>query len=717
MKKPLLLAFVLALIGLFFLLDLQRYFTLEELKDNLSVFTAWRDAHPVLASAIFFAVYVAVTALSLPGAAVMTLAAGAMFGFLWGLVLVSFASSVGALLAFLLGRYIFREAVQSRFGSRLKTFNEGMRRDGAFYLFSLRLVPVFPFFVINLLMALTAIKAWTFYWVSQLGMLLGTMVYVNAGTQLAQIDRLSEVASPALLLSFLLLALFPLLARYLLRQLQRRRVYARWRRPRRFDRNLLVIGGGSGGLVSAYIAAAVKARVTLVEAAEMGGDCLNTGCVPSKTLIRTARAAQQIREGRRYGLRDSEPDFSFSEVMQRVHEKIRAIAPHDSVERYRDLGVDVIEGYARLVDPWTVEIDRGDGDRQRVTSRSIVLATGAEPVIPAIPGIEQIEHVTSETLWDHFAALERGPGRLLVLGGGPVGCELAQALVRLDIRVTLVHRGARLLPREDEEVSELVCTALRASGVDVRLGCEVVSFRRNGDEQQALINTADAEGENLAFDTALLALGRRPRLSGYGLEELGVPTDGTVVTNRFLETLYPNIYAVGDVAGPYQFTHAAAHQAWYAAVNGLFGHIKRFAVDYRVLPWVTFVDPEVGKVGLNEREAKEQGVEYELTRYELSELDRAITEGDTGGFIKVLTVPGKDRILGATVVGAHAGELLAEFALAMRHGLGLNKLLGTVHSYPTWAEAAKYTAGEWKRAHAPQRLLNALERYHRWRLR
>lgn len=714
MKKITLLAMIGALIVGFFWFDLDHLLTLEGLKTGLAQFEAWRQARPLLVGVGFLLLYVAVTALSLPGAAVMTLAAGALFGLLWGTFIVSFASSIGATLAFLVSRYLLRDTVQNRFGERLKPINDGVQKEGAFYLFTLRLVPVFPFFLINLLMGLTPIRAATFYWVSQVGMLAGTLVYVNAGTQLAQLDSLAGILSPALLLSFALLGLFPLIAKKILSMIKARRVYANYQKPAHFDRNLIVIGAGAGGLVTAYIAAAVKAKVTLIEAHKMGGDCLNYGCVPSKALIKSAKLAQQMRHAGHYGLEDANPKFSFRKVMQRVHEVIAKVEPHDSIERYESLGVEVIQGYAKLVDPWTVEIQRNDGQVQRLTSRSVVLATGAKPFVPPLPGIDDVGYVTSDTLWDEFAQLDEAPKRLVVLGGGPIGCELAQSFARLGSQVTQVEMAPRIMIREDEEVSALAKASLEQDGVSVLTAHKALRFEKDGEHKRLIVEHNGSE-KIIEFDALLCAVGRVARLQGYGLEELGIETNRTIVTNDYLETLYPNIFAAGDVAGPYQFTHTAAHQAWYAAVNALFGQLKKFKVDYRVIPWTTFIDPEVARVGLNEQEAKEKGIAVEVTRYGLDDLDRAIADGAAHGFVKVLTEPGKDRILGVTIVGDHGGDLMAEFVLAMKHGLGLNKILGTIHAYPTWAEANKYAAGEWKRAHAPQTVLAWLEKYHSWR--
>jgi len=714
MKKILLLIGIALIVGLFFFFDLHHTFTLTGLKDGLDQFELLRAADPILVAGAFLLIYVVMAALSLPGAAVMTVASGALFGVVWGTIIVSFASSIGATFAFLVSRYLLHDTVQGRFGDRLKAINEGVQKDGAFYLFTLRLVPIFPFFLINLLMGLTPIRAATFYWVSQVGMLAGTFVYVNAGTQLAKLDSLSGILSPVLLLSFALLGVFPLLAKKVLSGIQARRVYARWQRPPRFDRNLVVIGAGAGGLVTAYIAAAVKAKVTLIEAHKMGGDCLNYGCVPSKALIKSAKLAYQMRHGGHYGLEDIEPTFSFRKVMQRIHDVIRAVEPHDSIERYTKLGVDVLQGYARLVDPWTVDVTLADGSTQRLTSRSIVIAAGASPFVPPLPGIDDVGYVTSDTLWDEFAKLDEIPKRLVVLGGGPIGCELAQSFARLGSQVSQIEMAPRIMMREDEDVSLFAKNSLEESGVIVLTNHKALRCERRGDKKIIIVDHEGKE-KTIEFDALLCAVGRVARLQSYGLEDLGVETNRTVVTNDYLETLYPNIYAAGDVAGPYQFTHTAAHQAWYAAVNALFGQFKRFKVDYSVIPWTTFIDPEVARVGLNEQEAKEKGILFEVTRYGVDDLDRAITESAAYGFVKVLTVPGKDRILGVTIVGEHAGDLLAEFVLAMKQGLGLTKILGTIHTYPTWAEANKYAAGEWKRAHAPQRLLHWVEKYHTWK--
>lgn len=696
-------------IALFFLFEVYQYFSLEELRTRRDALLAFTEANLVLMIALYMAVYIVMAGLSVPGAAVMTLAGGALFGLLIGTLAVSFASTLGATLVFLAARFLFRDAVQQRFGKRLATINRGIERDGAFYLLALRLVPAFPFFVINLVMALTPIRTWTYYWVSQVGMLPATIVYVNAGTQLARVDTVGDILSPQLIGAFVLLGLLPLLLRWTLRFLERRKVYRGFCKPASFDYNLAVIGAGSAGLVSAYIASAVRAKVALIEKDRMGGDCLNTGCVPSKALLRTARLLAEARDSRRFGVRKMEAEFDFAEVMDRVRDVIATIEPHDSRERYEGLGVDVIEGEARLVSPWEVEV----GGR-RIRARSLVLATGARPLVPAIPGLEVVDYLTSNNLWD----LREQPRRLVVLGGGPIGCELAQAFARLGSKVTIVEMLERILPREDAEAGELLARHLALEGVHVAPSHKAVRVEAGGKDTGGRL-MCEHQGREVGFDfdRLLVALGRKANVEDFGLEDLGVALSkrGTVAADGFQRTNFPNIFTCGDATSAYQFTHVASHQAWSATVNALIASLWSFRTDYSAIPWCTFTDPEVARVGLSEDEARAAGTGHEITHYDLEELDRAVTDGTAYGFVKVLTRPGSDRILGATVAGPHAGELITEFTLAMRHGLGLNKLLGTIHVYPTLMEANKFAAGAWKRAHAPDKALEWAERFFRWR--
>lgn len=712
-RTRLLLALVMgSLIGAFFALDLGRYLTLDALQTQQAAVAQWVDSHFVSASLLFVLIYVLSTALSLPGASLLTLGGSAVFGVAWGLLLVSFASTLGATLAFLSARFLLRDWVTARFGDKLATFKSGMAKEGAFYLLSLRLIPIFPFFLVNLLMGLTPIRVSTYYWVSQLGMLPGTFVYVLAGSELGQLTSTGNILSPGLMVALTLLGLMPWLVKKLTAKLALRRQLAPYRKPARYDYNLLVIGAGAGGLVTSYIAAAVKAKVALIEKHKMGGDCLNSGCVPSKALIRSARFAAEQRKADELGFSPSHSRADFAAVMARVAEVIKEVEPHDSIERYQGLGVECIEGEARLVSPWEVEVNG-----QRLASRHIVIATGARPLVPKLPGLDQVPYLTSDSLWQ----LRTPPRRLLVLGGGPIGCELAQSFAMLGVPVTLVELSDQLLPREEREVAELLAEQLAHDGVRVLTGwcAERADYlpAAKGDLPIRLQLRRGDETQVVEGDQLLLALGRVANVSGFGLEALGVELAprGTIAVDGFLTTNFPSILAVGDVAGPYQFTHFAAHQAWYAAVNALFGQFKRFRADYRVIPAATYTTPEIARVGLNRKEAEAQGIPFEATRFELAELDRAIADGERHGFVEVLTVPGKDTILGATIVGTHAGERIAEFVLAMRHRLGLGKILGTIHAYPTLMEGNKYVAGEWKRAHQPTRVLALLARYHRWR--
>jgi pyruvate/2-oxoglutarate dehydrogenase complex dihydrolipoamide dehydrogenase (E3) component/uncharacterized membrane protein YdjX (TVP38/TMEM64 family) len=715
MRKPklLLLAAIAVLIVVFFAFDLGHFFTLDFFKSQQAAIDGYVQASPIQAGLVFFLIYIAVTGLSLPGAAIMTLAAGAIFGLLWGTVIVSFASSIGATLAFLASRFLFRDAIQSRFSANLKAINSGVAKDGPFYLFTLRLVPAFPFFVINLVMGLTPLKTWTFYWASQAGMLAGTLVYVNAGTEIARIETLRGILSPGLIISFTLLGFFPLIAKWIVSTIRARKVYARWPKPASFDRNLVVIGAGSAGLVSAYIAAAVKAKVTLIEKHKMGGDCLHTGCVPSKALIKSAKLLATMKRANEFGLQSATAKFDFADVMERVQRVVKTVEPHDSIERYTQLGVECLTGEAKITSPWTVEIKTADGTHT-LTTRAIVIAAGARPFVPPIPGIDQVGCLTSDTVWD----LRELPKRLVVLGGGPIGCELTQCFARLGSQVTQVEMLPRIMMREDPEISDLVLRQFEKEGVSVLVNHKAKQFLTENGEK-ILICEHDGREVRVPFDALLCAVGRIANTQGYGLEELGIPVakTRTVEVNEYMQTIYPNIYACGDVAGPYQFTHTAAHTAWYSAVNALFGRFRKFRADFSVIPWATFTDPEVARVGINETEAKEKNVPYEVTTYNIDDLDRAIADENAHGVIKVLTVPGKDKILGATIAGEHAGDLIVEFILAMRHGLGLSKILGTIHIYPTLAEANKYVAGNWKRAHAPQKLLAWVEKYHAWMLK
>lgn len=689
-------------------LDAGSHLTLESLRGRLDTLRAAFEAQPFATALAFASAYVAATALSLPGATIFTLAAGAVFGAAAGTAIASIASTIGATLAFLGSRYLFRDVLQAKFRSQLASINAGIARDGASYLLGLRLAPVFPFFVVNLVMGVTKMPALPFALVSQVGMLPGTVAYVYAGSRLADLRSPSDALSKEMLLALFFLAAVPLASKRLLEAWKTSRKMARHRRPKRFDYNIAVIGAGSAGLVAAYVGSAIKAKVALVEKGKMGGDCLNSGCVPSKALIRAAKAAAAVREASVFGVEAGAPQVDFSKVMAHVRGAISLVAPHDSVERYASLGVDCYAGEAKILSPYEIKVGN-----KVISARNLIVATGARPFIPAMPGLAEVRPLTTDSLWD----LERLPKRLIILGGGPVGCELSQAFQRLGARTTLIERSARIMAREDADISEAIYAALKNEGVDIRVSCEAIRAS-SGKTGKRLIWRENGREFELEADEILLALGRKANVKGFGLEELGVEISsrGEIAADEFLRsTNVPNIYVCGDVAGPYQFTHVASHQAWYAAVNALFSPLKAFRVDYRVIPWCTFCDPEAARVGLSEDEAKEQGVAYEVARYDLADLDRAIVDGEAKGFVKVLTAPGRDRILGAAIVGHGAGELIAEYVFAMKHGIGLNKVLGTIHVYPTFAEANKYAAGVWKRQSAPAWALDWLARFHAWR--
>ena len=664
--------------------------------------------HLFTSISIYFISYILAAAFSLPIATILTLGAGAIFGFWIGLIIVSCASTIGATLAFLVARFLFQDFFEQKFSEKISTINKGLQRDGAFYLFTLRLIPIFPFFAINIILGLTKMRTLVFFFISQIGMLPGTAVYVNAGMELGQLESIRGILSPTFILSFALLGIFPWIARAILRYVKKRKIYKKYKASKKYDYNIIVIGAGSGGLVSSYIGAALKAKVLLIEKNKMGGDCLNTGCVPSKAFIRSAKILSYAKRAKEFGFNSMEVQFDFSAIMERVQRVIKKVEPHDSVERYTSLGVECIQGKAKILDPWRVQVDEGT----TYTSKNIIIATGAGPLVPPISGLNEIHFYTTDTIWN----LRTLPKQLLVLGGGPIGSEIAQCFQRFGSQVTIVDMSPTVLAREDADVSKILMEQFKKEGVELIMNCKAKRFKQEG-ESTYLICEENGKDRKVFFDTLLVAVGRKAHVKGFGIEQLQVQLTprNTIQANELLQTNYPNIYVCGDVVGPYQFTHTAAHQAWYATVNALFRPIKQFSVDYSVIPWCTYTDPEIATVGLTEKLAKEKNVPYERSIFHINELDRAIADEEDKGFIKVLTVPGKDKILGCTIVGHHAGDLIVEYISAMKHGIGLNKILQTIHIYPTLAESNKYVAGIWRKAHTPERLLSFLEKFHTWR--
>lgn len=705
--KLVIAAFILLAVGAYVAFDLGQYLTLEFMQSRLASLQAFRDENFAVTAAIYFVFYVVATGISIPGAILLTLLGGAIFGLWWGTLLVSFASSIGATGAFLASRLLLRDWVQRRFGAYLAPINKGIAKDGAFYLFSLRMVPLVPFFVVNLLMGLTSISVPAYYIASQVGMFVSTLVYVNAGAELAQITSLSGLVSPSVLLSFTLLGVVPLAAKGVIGVMQKRKRLSSFKKPKRFDANVVVVGGGSAGLVTSLIVAGAKARVVLVEKHRMGGDCLYTGCVPSKSIIRSGRIMEYIRRAEDYGIVDAAGKVDFAAVMRRVQTVIETIEPHDSPERFTSLGVECVSGAARLLSPYEVEVEG-----KRITTESIVIASGARPFIPLVPGLDGIDYLTSDNVW----SLTELPPRLLVVGGGPIGCELAQAFSRLGSKVTQVDMAERIMPREDADVSAAVSARFEAQGIELLTSHRLQKFETVDGEH---FMQAEHQGETVrvAFDRVLLAIGRKANTEGFGLEEIGVALtpQGSVEVNEYLQTSLPNVFACGDVAGPYQFTHMASYQAWFAALNAIAGGIWRSRVNYSVVPWATFTDPEVARVGLSEDEAKQRGIAYELTRYEMNHHDRSLADGEAHGFVKILTVPGKDKILGVTIVGYHAGEQIAEFVFAMTHNMGLKSISAVTHIYPTLGEANKFAANAWRSARLPTQYFPWLKRFFDWR--
>lgn len=708
--RILLVLAILIIFGAVKYYELDQYLTFDYFKQQRRNFLYLYEASPVTVVGIFMAIYILVAALSIPGVTVLTVGAGSLFGLGWGTIIVSFASTLGAVCAFLVCRFLLQDFVERRFSDILTKINKGIIQEGNSYLFALRLVPLFPFFVINAVVGLTRMNVFSFYWVSQIGMLPGTLLYVNVGRELSTLDSLSNIISFRFLLSFALLGIFPLVMKRLISSYRSAKIYNPYRRhkPKIFDYNAVVIGAGSGGLSAAYVAAAVKAKVALVEKSLMGGDCLNTGCVPSKALIRSAKSAHEMKKkAGELGLEQVKYKVNFPKVMSGVRGVVKKVATHDSVERYTKLGVDCISDEAMIKTPWSVELKY---QKKTITTRNIIIATGAVPLVPSFPGLKKIKYLTSDNLWK----LKKLPKNLLVLGGGPIGCEMAQSFQRLGSTVTQLEMD-RIMGVEDPQVSKFIANKLRSEGVKVLEDHMAKEFIVN-QGKKFIVAEHEGKAKKIQFDEVIIALGRRARVEGYGLERLRVPlrTNKTIASDDFLRTSYSNIFVCGDVTGPYQLTHAAGYQAWVATVNALFGSFMKFKVNYSVLPWCTFTDPEVASVGINETKAKKMGIAYEVSEYGLNDLDRAITDRSDEGFVRVITSKGKDNILGATVVGVHADLLLLEFIAGMKHRFGLNKILSTAHIYPSMGEANKYVAGIWRKAHLNPGLMKWVGKFHRW---
>jgi len=686
--------------------DLASYLTFDELKQRQSELQALVGDNAFASASIFFLLYVIVTGVSLPGALILTLAGGALFGLTQGIILISFASTIGALLAFLVARYFVHDFVQSKFSERLALVNKKVNEEGAFYLLFLRLVPVFPFFLVNLVMALTPIKAFTYYWVSQLGMLPATIIYVNAGTQLAKISSPGDIASPAIIIALVLLGILPFITKGIMSILRNIRVYKGFSKPRSFDFNTIVLGGGSAGLVAAYTTSTLQGKVALVERHQMGGDCLNTGCVPSKSILRSAKFVSDLKNYSSYGLSKASHELEFKNIMARVHEKISTIEPKDSVARYTELGVHCEQGNAVVISPWEVKVND-----KTITAKNIIVATGATPALPDITDLHLVPYFTTDTIW----SLTELPKKLLVIGAGPIGCELGQAFARLGADVTIIQKHANILTNEDEAAAKLVQASLLKDNIKLLTNFNADKFINDFDNFSLTGSQNDAF-VTIGFTHLLIATGRKANLDGLDALNLNVDEKGRVVTNDTLQTKYPNIYACGDVTSTMQYTHSASHQAWYAAFNALFHPIKKFTCTLDNIPRAVFTDPEITSLGITEKQAIEQDIEHQVTTFPMNDIDRAITDNATTGFIKVITPANNDKILGVCIVGEHASELIAEFVLAKTNGLGLNKILKTVHIYPTRSEINRMVAGKWRRSKLTARTISLLKKFQSWRL-
>ena len=686
--------------------DLTSYLTFDELKQRQSELQFLVSDNSFAAAAIFFLVYVLATSVSFPGALILTLAGGALFGLVQGTLLISFASTIGALFAFLVARYFLHDFVQNKFSDRLTLINQKVEKEGAFYLLFLRLVPAFPFFLVNLVMALTPIRAWTYYWVSQLGMLPATLIYVNAGTQIAKISSPSDIASPSMIFAFILLGILPFITKGIISTLKNNRAYNEFNKPTSFEYNTIVLGGGSAGLVAGYTTSTLQGKVALVERHQMGGDCLNTGCVPSKSILRSAKFVADIKNFASYGLSNANYELEFNNVMARVHDKISIIEPKDSVARYTELGVHCEQGDAVVLSPWEVNVND-----KILTAKNIIIATGATPALPNITDLDQVPYFTTDTIW----SLTELPKKLLIIGAGPIGCELGQAFARLGSKVTIAYNQPTILPNEDEAAAKLVEASLLKDNVLLLTNFNSDKFINDFDNY-SLVGSQDDVFTTISFTHLLIATGRKANIGGLEILNLDLDEKGRIATNDTLQTKYPNIYACGDVTSSMQYTHTASHQAWYAAFNALFHPLKKFKCTLDNIPRAVFTDPEITSLGITEKQAIEQGIAHQVTTFPMDDIDRAITDNATIGFIKVITPANSDKILGVCIVGEHASELIAEFVLAKTNGLGLNKILKTVHIYPTRSEINRMVAGKWRRSKLTKRTLDLLKKFQSWRL-
>lgn len=704
-QKYLILFLLILILILYYLFFPKEYLSLAFVKENINSIKNYVNYNYTTSALSYLIIYSLSSALAIPSALILTLSSGILFGLVPGILLTSLGSTLGAVLAFLISRYLFLDLFKSKFRNQYEQMDKEIKKNGNLHLLTLRLVPIFPFWLVNLLMGLSEISLWRYLFISFAGMIPATIVYVYAGLSLSSISELRDVISPSIFFSLLLLSILPYVLRAVVNYYLKKKLYRHYKKPRAFDYNLIIIGGGSAGLVTTFIARILKAKVAIIEKEKMGGDCLNTGCVPSKSLIKIAKIISYGKTPSSWGLKNINIDFSFEDIMNKIHSIIKEIEPHDSIVRYTQLGAECFLGQAQILSPWEVQIGE-----KIISAKYLVIATGARPIIPQIPGIESISPLTSENIWQ----LKKQPARLGILGGGVIAAELAQAFSRLGSSVFIIEESSRILSREDEDASGLIHEIFIKEGIKIYTSHTLKKCEKSGDEKILLCIDREGREISLVCDQLFIAIGRKATTSGFGLEKikLDLNDNGSIKVNEYMQTSLPNIFACGDVAGPFNLTHAASHQAWHTTVNALLGFIKMFKINYSVLPVCTYTDPEIATVGYSKAELIKKSIPFEETIFPMKDLDRAIIEGETCGFVKVFTPPNSDKILGVVIISAEASTMILEFTLAMKHNLGLNKILNTIHAYPGMGEANKYLAGRWKQRKSRLNLLKALERFH-----
>ncbi|MBA3536096.1 MAG: FAD-dependent oxidoreductase [Tatlockia sp.] len=679
------LILLLGLLILFFSLRLDKYLTFTSLRENRATLISWTKEHFFMAALLYMSCYTLAVAASVPGAVFLTLAGGFLFGVVFGTVFVIVSATLGATALFFAVRTSFGDWLAKSALSWLGRMREGFQQNAFSYLLMLRLVPLFPFWVVNIVPALLGVDAKTFIITTFFGILPGSIVYVMVGNGLSHVFEANQ--TPNLGIIFDIKVLLPLLA---LAALSFIPILYKRVNPKEQKKNpktnqikcdLSIIGAGAGGLSVAAVAAQLGLKVVLLESGKMGGDCLNYGCVPSKSLLAAGKIAYQLRHAAQFGISSKGLEIDFKKVMQQVHAVIKVLAKNDSVERFESLGVQVIKAVARFSGVNTLVAQ----DRV-IEARRIVIATGSSPFKPPIPGLEDTPYLTNETIFN----LTEQPKHLIVIGGGPIGCELAQAFSMLGSKITLIE-GFNLLPKDDVDCVAILRAQLKAMGIIIHEQAKVLGVEPHAHGGiKVSINQA---GEKLAIRGShlLIATGRRANVENLDLEKAGIVySNKGIEVNSRLQTSNRRVYALGDVVGPYQFTHMATYQAGIVLRNIAFKIPAK--VDYRAIPWVTYTLPEIAHVGLLAEEALKHA-DIQFTEWSFLENDRAQTEHSLEGKIKIISDK-KGRVLGVTIVGAHAGELILPWVIAIREKRTLRSFTDAVSPYPTLSEISKRVAGE-----------------------